>query len=79
MQFFVLRVASNKEDQVREKLARKVKIEGLETIGGEWHSFENENNPSSCVDEIKVEIRPFDGRMQPNEQTNPNRPGLKDR
>ena len=31
MQFFVLRVASNKEDQVREKLARKVKIEGLES------------------------------------------------
>ncbi len=30
MQFFVLRVASNKEDQVREKLVRKVKIEGLE-------------------------------------------------
>lgn len=30
MQFFVLRVASNKEDQVREKLTRKVKIEGLE-------------------------------------------------
>ncbi|MCS7034345.1 MAG: transcription termination/antitermination protein NusG [Phycisphaerae bacterium] len=30
MQFFVLRVASNKEDQVREKLARKVKIEALE-------------------------------------------------
>ncbi len=30
MRFFVLRVASNKEDQVREKLARKVKIEGLE-------------------------------------------------
>ncbi|HEY1686330.1 MAG TPA: transcription termination/antitermination protein NusG [Tepidisphaeraceae bacterium] len=30
MQFFVLRVASNKEDQVREKLSRKVKIEGLE-------------------------------------------------
>jgi transcription termination/antitermination protein NusG len=30
MQFYVLRVASNKEDQVREKLARKVKIEGLE-------------------------------------------------
>jgi len=30
MQFFVLRVASNKEDQVREKLLRKVKIEGLE-------------------------------------------------
>ncbi len=30
MQFFVLRVASNKEDVVRDKLARKVKIEGLE-------------------------------------------------
>jgi transcription termination/antitermination protein NusG len=30
MQFFVLRVASNKEDHVREKLLRKVKIEGLE-------------------------------------------------
>ncbi|MDD5351107.1 MAG: transcription termination/antitermination protein NusG [Chthoniobacteraceae bacterium] len=29
MQFFVLRVASNKEDQVREKLLRKVKIEAL--------------------------------------------------
>lgn len=30
MQFFVLRVASNKEDQVRDKLERKVKIEGLQ-------------------------------------------------
>ena len=34
MNFFVLRVASNKEDQVREKLARKVKIEGLEEFVG---------------------------------------------
>ena len=34
MQFFVLRVASNKEDRVREALARKVKIEGLETFVG---------------------------------------------
>ena len=34
MQFFVLRVASNKEDQVREKLARKVKIEGVEATVG---------------------------------------------
>ena len=34
MQFFVLRVASNKEDRVREALARKVKIEGLETHVG---------------------------------------------
>src|ERR1700722_14645481 len=30
MQFFVLRVASNKEDRVREALARKVKIEAVE-------------------------------------------------
>lgn len=34
MQFFVLRVASNKEDQVREKLLRRVKIEGLEARVG---------------------------------------------
>src|SRR6202453_5069009 len=31
MQFFTLRVASNKEDRVRETLVRKVKIEGLES------------------------------------------------
>src|SRR5277367_4500037 len=30
MQFFTLRVASNKEDRVREALTRKVKIEALE-------------------------------------------------
>lgn len=30
MQWYVLRVASNKEDSVREALERKVKIEGLE-------------------------------------------------
>ena len=34
MQFFVLRVASNKEDRVKEALARKVKIEGLENVVG---------------------------------------------
>src|ERR1700689_2006768 len=34
MQFFVLRVASNKEDRVREALARKVKIEALEVQVG---------------------------------------------
>ena len=34
MQFFVLRVASNKEDRVREALVRKVKIEGLENQVG---------------------------------------------
>ena len=34
MQFFVLRVASNKEDRVRESLVRKVKIEALEESVG---------------------------------------------
>lgn len=34
MQWFVLRVASNKEDQVRETLERKIVIEGLESIVG---------------------------------------------
>jgi len=34
MRFYVLRVASNKEDRVREALMRKVKIEALEeTVG----------------------------------------------
>ena len=34
MQFFVLRVASNKEDRVREALMRKVKIEAVEDVVG---------------------------------------------
>ena len=34
MQFFVLRVASNKEDRVREALLRKVKIEAVEEVVG---------------------------------------------
>jgi transcriptional antiterminator NusG len=34
MQFFTLRVASNKEDRVRETLVRKVKIEALENEVG---------------------------------------------
>ena len=34
MQFFVLRVASNKEDRVSDALQRKVKIEGLESQVG---------------------------------------------
>jgi len=34
MQFFVLRVASNKEDRVKDALERKVKIEGLEAHVG---------------------------------------------
>jgi transcriptional antiterminator NusG len=33
MNFFVLRVASNKEDRVREALARKAKIEGVDLDG----------------------------------------------
>ena len=34
MQFFVLRVASNKEDRVKDALQRKVKIEGVENTVG---------------------------------------------
>src|SRR5262249_28595812 len=34
MQFFTLRVASNKEDRVRETLVRKGKIDSLEGEGG---------------------------------------------
>src|SRR2546429_9981632 len=34
MQIFVLRVASNKEDRVKDALQRKVKIEGVETTVG---------------------------------------------
>ena len=34
MQFFVLRVASNKEDRVRDALNRKIKIEAVENIIG---------------------------------------------
>jgi len=33
MQWFVLRVASNKEEQVREALERKLKIEGVRSVG----------------------------------------------
>jgi transcription termination/antitermination protein NusG len=34
MQFFVLRVASNKEDRVRDALNRKIKIEAVESVIG---------------------------------------------
>ncbi|HSV26437.1 MAG TPA: transcription termination/antitermination protein NusG [Sedimentisphaerales bacterium] len=34
MQWYVLRVASNKEEQVRETLARKVQVEGLDKVIG---------------------------------------------
>ncbi|HOQ03658.1 MAG TPA: transcription termination/antitermination protein NusG [Anaerohalosphaeraceae bacterium] len=33
MQWFVLRVASNKEEQVRDALERKLKIEGVRSVG----------------------------------------------
>lgn len=33
MQWFVLRVASNKEEQVRDTLERKLKIEGVQSVG----------------------------------------------
>lgn len=33
MQWFVLRVASNKEEQVRDALARKMEVEGVQTVG----------------------------------------------
>ena len=33
MQWFVLRVASNKEEQVRDALDRKMQIEGVQTVG----------------------------------------------
>ena len=33
MQWFVLRVASNKEEQVRETLARKMSVEGVSSVG----------------------------------------------
>src|SRR5262245_8963686 len=33
MRFYVLRVASNKEDKVRESLVRKAKIEGVDLDG----------------------------------------------
>jgi transcriptional antiterminator NusG len=33
MQWFVLRVASNKEEQVRDALERKMQVEGVKTVG----------------------------------------------
>ena len=33
MQWYVLRVASNKEQQVRDGLARKMEVEGIESVG----------------------------------------------
>ncbi len=33
MQWYVLRVASNKEEQVRDTLAHKIEVEGVKTVG----------------------------------------------
>lgn len=33
MQWYVLRVASNKEEQVRDSLARKMEVEGVQSVG----------------------------------------------
>lgn len=33
MQWYVLRVASNKEEQVRDSLARKMEVEGVKSVG----------------------------------------------
>lgn len=33
MQWYVLRVASNKEEQVRESLSRKMEVEGVKSVG----------------------------------------------
>ena len=33
MQWYVLRVASNKEEQVREALSRKMEVEGIDSVG----------------------------------------------
>lgn len=33
MQWYVLRVASNKEEQVRDTLARKMEVEGVDSVG----------------------------------------------
>ena len=33
MQWYVLRVASNKEEQVRDTLARKMEVEGITSVG----------------------------------------------
>jgi transcriptional antiterminator NusG len=70
MQWYVLRVASNKEEQVRQTLTRKVKIEGLEerigrilvpTLkerrmrGGQVRVFERKLYPGYVFVEMKTE------------------------
>lgn len=31
-------------------------VQGVETIEGEWHSFENHSRPSSCIDTMIAEV-----------------------
>jgi transcriptional antiterminator NusG len=40
MQWFVLRVASNKEEQVRDTLSRKMQVEGVKSVGRIMVPFE---------------------------------------
>lgn len=62
-QWYVLRVASNKEEQVREALARKVKIEGLEDkIGRILVPTERRPSPRTKAGEKKfVERKMYPG------------------
>jgi len=41
MQWFVLRVASNKEEQVRDTLSRKMQVEGVKSVGRIMVPFES--------------------------------------
>jgi len=61
-QWYVLRVASNKEDQVREALDRKVKIEGLEDrIGRILVPTERRPAPRGRGDKKFVERKMYPG------------------
>jgi len=56
--WYVLRVASNKEEQVREALTRKVKIEGLEgRVGRILVPTERRPNPRARGDKKKYVLR----------------------
>ena len=61
-QWYVLRVASNKEEQVREALARKVKIEGLENkIGRILVPTERRPSPRGHGEKKFVERKMYPG------------------
>jgi len=72
LQWFVLRVASNKEEQVREALQRKVKIEGLEhRISQILVPTERRPNPRGKGEKKFVERKMYPGyvfvEMEPEE------------